>query len=320
MTIVLQESLRGLFYAPYYACADAGRATRGEGVGVRVRRRAGSPGAAPDGLFCRRRPMSAWGGPMRVNQLYETAAPIATSCAIGEAVTRDPFLLVGRERRTRVSRSPTSLGRAGRDGERGADAVALPASTTCGSRGSRSRRPSTAYRRSARWPTTRRRCCAADEADVVQLFQPLAEELRGDQARAIMWYAAATRGPTLLHRRSTPGARVRRRQARRDAAAWCGRSTARRNGCSPHSAGGAGGRRAIDYFPAVPLPAATSRRSARYRDARHLGTATRSCRDQAMSGCARASSPAGSSNTVRHSSRRSTTASPRKPSARTRRH
>ncbi len=93
MTIVLQESLRGLFYAPYYACFALG-AFAGEGVEVEFVS-APSPGAAPDGLFDGTVDVS-WGGPMRVNQLYETRPDCDLVC-IGEAVTRDPFFLVGRE-------------------------------------------------------------------------------------------------------------------------------------------------------------------------------------------------------------------------------
>ena len=95
MTIILQESLRGLFYAPYYACFALG-AFESEGVAVEFVS-APSPGAAPDGLFAGTVDVS-WGGPMRVNQLYETRPDCDLVC-IGEAVTRDPFFLVGREPR-----------------------------------------------------------------------------------------------------------------------------------------------------------------------------------------------------------------------------
>ena len=68
MTIVLQESLRGLFYAPYYAALTLGAYER-ERVEVRFVS-ASSPDAAPNGLFDRTVDVS-WGGPMRVNQLYD---------------------------------------------------------------------------------------------------------------------------------------------------------------------------------------------------------------------------------------------------------
>src|SRR5580658_1965178 len=90
--IVLQESLRGLFYAPYYAALALG-AYEQEGVEVRFVA-ASDFGAAPDALFSGATDV-AWGGPMRVNQLYGERADCDLVC-FGEAVTRDPFLLVGR--------------------------------------------------------------------------------------------------------------------------------------------------------------------------------------------------------------------------------
>jgi len=92
MAIVLQESLRGLFYAPYYAALALG-AYEQEGVAVRFVA-ASDFGAAPDGLFAGTVDV-AWGGPMRVNQFYGQRADCDLVC-FGEAVTRDPFLLVGR--------------------------------------------------------------------------------------------------------------------------------------------------------------------------------------------------------------------------------
>jgi NitT/TauT family transport system substrate-binding protein len=95
MTIILQESLRGLFYAPYYAALALG-AYEKEGVAVRF---AAAPGFgnAPNGLFDGSTD-AAWGGPMRVNQLYQERGDCDLVC-FGEAVTRDPFLLIGREPR-----------------------------------------------------------------------------------------------------------------------------------------------------------------------------------------------------------------------------
>lgn len=204
MTIVLQESLRGLFYAPYYACFALG-AFAGEGVGVEFVS-APSPGAAPDGLFDGTVDVS-WGGPMRVNQLYETRPDCDLVC-IGEAVTRDPFFLVGREpnpdftladlfgrRVATVSEVPTpwlclqdDLRRAGLDPD------ALPRIAD------RSMADNTALLRRG-------------EADVVQLFQPFVEELAAS-GEGHIWYAAATRGPTsytaFYTRRAGPSRQTRR--------------------------------------------------------------------------------------------------------------
>ena len=92
MAVVIQELLRGLFYAPYYAALALG-AYEQEGVEVRFVS-APSPGQAPDGLFDGTVDV-AWGGPMRVNQMYEQRPDCDLVC-FAEAVTRDPFLLIGR--------------------------------------------------------------------------------------------------------------------------------------------------------------------------------------------------------------------------------
>ena len=186
MTIVLQESLRGLFYAPYYAALALG-AYEKEGVEVRFAS-APSPGQVPQALLDGTVDV-AWGGPMRVNQLYAQHADCDLVC-FGEAVTRDPFLLVGRApcpgfamaelmrvRVATVSEVPTpwlclqeDLRRAGLDPD------ALPRV------GDRTMADNVAGLRRG-------------EFDVVQLFQPFSEELiaAGD---GHVWYAAATRGPT----------------------------------------------------------------------------------------------------------------------------
>src|SRR5438105_4178161 len=96
MAIVLQESLRGLFYAPYYAALALGAYDK-EAVEVRFVS-APTPGQAPNALFNSTVDV-AWGGPMRVNQLFDERPDCDLVC-FGEAVTRDPFLLVGRTPRS----------------------------------------------------------------------------------------------------------------------------------------------------------------------------------------------------------------------------
>jgi NitT/TauT family transport system substrate-binding protein len=183
--IVLQESLRGLFYAPYYAALAMG-AYEQEGVEVRFVP-ASDFGAAPDALFSGATDV-AWGGPMRVNQFYEQRADCDLVC-FGEAVTRDPFLLVGRTphpdfaitdlasvRLATVSEVPTpwlclqhDLRLAGIDPTR----IDRVADGTMGENMAALR---------------------AGKVDVVQLFQPLAEELI-EEGPGHLWYAAADRGP-----------------------------------------------------------------------------------------------------------------------------
>ncbi len=184
MAIILQEPLRGLFYAPYYAALALGAWDK-EGVEVRMVS-APSPAEAPNALFYGTVDV-AWGGPMRVNQIYDQRAHCDLVC-FGEAVTRDPFMLVGQVARPNfrlavlmagriatVTEVPTpwlclqeDLRRAGFDPE----AVARVADHSM---------PESVYALRSR------------EVDVVQLCQPFAEELIAS-GHGHLWYAAANRG------------------------------------------------------------------------------------------------------------------------------
>ncbi len=186
MPITLQENLRGILYTPFYAALALG-AYRREGVEVGFVS-AAEPARAVEGLFAGTVDV-VWGGPMRVMQTYDRRTHCDLVC-FAEAVTRDPFFLIGREPRpdftfadlygkrvATVSEVPTpwlclqeDLRRAGLD----PDAL-----------------PRVADRTMAEIVAGLRR----GEFDVVQLFEPFAEELisSGD---GHLWYAAATRGPT----------------------------------------------------------------------------------------------------------------------------
>src|SRR5260370_33644185 len=95
MTIILQEALRGLFYAPYYAMLALGAGER-EGVDIRF---VSSPDPAETPLRVLAGTVDVtWGGPMRVNQMYEERPDCDLVC-FGEAVPRDPFFLVRRDTR-----------------------------------------------------------------------------------------------------------------------------------------------------------------------------------------------------------------------------
>jgi NitT/TauT family transport system substrate-binding protein len=185
MALVVQESLRGLFYAPYYAALALG-AYQKEGLEVQFAS-APTPGRAAEGLFHGTVDVT-WGGPMRVNQLYDQRASCDLVC-FGEAVTRDPFMLVGRQpirsfslallttvRLATVSEVPTpwlclqeDLRRAGLNPE-GLERV----------RDQTMAENVAALRRG--------------DLDVIQVFQPFAEELIATR-EGYLWYAAAARGP-----------------------------------------------------------------------------------------------------------------------------
>jgi NitT/TauT family transport system substrate-binding protein len=185
MTIILQESLRGLFYAPYYAALALG-AYEAEGVEVRF---AAAPGFgnAPNGLFDGSTDV-AWGGPMRVNQLYEERADCDLVC-FGEAVTRDPFMLVGSELRPDFAIADLATMRIATVSE-------VPTPWLCLQHDLRLAGidPAGLDRIADRGMAENMAALRAGAIDVVQLFQPLAEELIEDRS-GHLWYAAATRGP-----------------------------------------------------------------------------------------------------------------------------
>jgi NitT/TauT family transport system substrate-binding protein len=186
MPIVLQESLRGLFYAPFYVALAQG-AYAAAGVEVRFVS-APRPGDAARGLFDGTVDV-CWGGPMRVMETYKLI-PGCDLVSFAEVVTRDPFLLVGREPRpdfqltdllgvrlatvSEVStpwmclqedlrRAGIALGRLDRVGDRGmAENIAA---------------------------------LGAGRVDVVQLFEPFVSALAAESTGHV-WYAAASRGPT----------------------------------------------------------------------------------------------------------------------------
>ena len=185
MAIRLQETLRAVFYAPFYI-ALARRAYALEGVEVRFVS-APTPGAAAQGLFDGSVDV-CWGGPMRVMQTYDLD-PARDLVCFSEVVTRDPFFLVGRvpapgftmqdlvgKRMGIVSEVPTpwlclqhDLRLAGIDPAR----LNVIADRTMAENAA---------------------ALLRGELDVVQLFQPYVEELL--EAGANLWYAQASRGHT----------------------------------------------------------------------------------------------------------------------------
>jgi NitT/TauT family transport system substrate-binding protein len=186
MPIVLQESLRGLLYAPYYAALALG-AYRQEGVEVEF---VSAPTAAqaPSALFAGTVDI-AWGGPMRVMQMYETRADCDLVC-FGEVVTRDPVLLVGRDRRPDFALADLY-------GKQVATVSEVPTPWLCLQEDIRrvGLDPDLLPRISDRSMADNAVSLRRGELDVAQLFEPFAEELiaAGD---GHLWYAAARLGPT----------------------------------------------------------------------------------------------------------------------------
>jgi NitT/TauT family transport system substrate-binding protein len=174
MPITLQENLRGILYAPFYAALTLG-AYRREGVAVEFVS-APEPARAVEGLFAGTVDV-AWGGPMRVMQTYDRRPDCDLVC-FGEAVTRDPFFLIGREPRPGFTFADLYGKRVGTVSE-------VPTPWLC------LQEPRVADRTMTENVAALRR----GEFDVVQIFQPFAEDLisAGD---GHIWSAAATRGPT----------------------------------------------------------------------------------------------------------------------------
>ena len=194
MRIRLLESLRAVFYAPYYAAIGTGAFER-EGIEVELHRPP-HPAEAVTSLFDGRADVT-WGGPMRMMGHLDRpgAVPLV---GFAEAVTRDPFYLVGSRpnpafkmgdlmtaRVATVSEVPTpwlclqdDLRRAGLDPA----AVDRVADQTMGENVEDLKRGA---------------------VDVIQVFEPYTELLL-DSGAGHLWYAAAARGPTSYTTLYTP--------------------------------------------------------------------------------------------------------------------
>ncbi|MBT5496542.1 MAG: ABC transporter substrate-binding protein [Alphaproteobacteria bacterium] len=92
-TITLFENLRAVPYTPFYLAIARGDWTR-EGIDVRVETSPAMSQTA-EALLDGRADVS-WGGPMRV-MTYHDKDPECPLVCFGQVVARDPFILVGRE-------------------------------------------------------------------------------------------------------------------------------------------------------------------------------------------------------------------------------
>jgi len=185
LAIILQEPLRALFYAPYYAALML-RAFEKEGVEVRLVS-APNPGEAPNALFYGTADV-AWGGPMRVNQVYDQRAHCDLVC-FGEAVTRDPFMLVGRTPRPNFRMAVLMAVRIATVSE-------VPTPWLCLQEDLRRSRfdPEALARVADHTMPESVLALRSGEVDAVQVCQPFAEELIASRD-GHLWYAAADRGP-----------------------------------------------------------------------------------------------------------------------------
>ncbi len=186
MAITLQESLRGVFYAPFYV-ALARDAYAAEGVEVRFVS-SPRPGDAArnvmDGVVD-----VCWGGPMRVMQAYQQM-PECDLVSFAEVVTRDPFLLLGREPRRDFDLRDLL-------GVRVATVSEVPTPWMCLQEDLRRAgvAPAELTRIGDRTMADNVAALRRGEVDVVQVFEPFAAALLAEGA-AHLWYAQASRGPT----------------------------------------------------------------------------------------------------------------------------
>ena len=186
MPITLQESLRGVFYAPFYV-ALAREAYAAEGVEVRFAS-AATPGRAAMGVLDGSADV-CWGGPMRVMQAY-AQAPGCDLVHFAEVVTRDPFLLVGRDPRPDFALHDLV-------GLRVATVSEVPTPWMCLQEDLRRAgiAPGRLNRRANGTMADNVAALRRGELDVVQVFEPFVAELEADGAGHV-WYAAANRGLT----------------------------------------------------------------------------------------------------------------------------
>ena len=182
----LFESLRAVFYAPFYLALELDAYGK-RGLEVEFGR-PDSPDDAAISLFDGVADVT-WGGPMRMMQ-YQDRHGEGMVVAFAEAVTRDPFYVVGREPRpdfrfadlmdarvARVSEVPTpwlclqdDIRRAGLD-------------------------PAALERAPDRGMAENAEALREGRVDAIQIFEPFVEELLHEGAGHI-WYAGARRGPT----------------------------------------------------------------------------------------------------------------------------
>jgi len=186
MAIVLQESLRAVFYAPFYV-ALARQAFAGEGVEVRFAP-APPPGRAALNLLDGSVDV-CWGGPMRVMQTYQQV-PACDLVSFAEVVTRDPFLLLGRRPRPHFRLTDLATLRL-------ASVSEVPTPWMCLQHDIRmaGMDPKRLDRVADRTMAENVAALKGGAVDAVQVFEPFASLLVAEGA-GYVWYAQADRGPT----------------------------------------------------------------------------------------------------------------------------
>ena len=185
MTVTLIENFRAAFYAPFYA-AFALDAWRTEGVDVRLQ----MSDAADKTLTALTSGTGqvSWGGPMRL-LLARDQNPASDVVSFCEVVGRDPFYLLAREANAKFRMADLTARKL-------AVVTEVPTPWYCLQydlrlAGVDPARMTLASPASMAQNVTRLR---AGEVDVIQVFEPFAQQVIGEGI-GHLWYAAAGRGP-----------------------------------------------------------------------------------------------------------------------------
>lgn len=248
--ITLQEALRGLFYAPFYAALTRDAFTH-EGVEVRFVS-SPSPGRALEALMDGTADVG-WGGPMRVNEGYQTIPGADFKC-FAEVVTRDPFFLMTRDAHPPFA--PPAL-----HGLRLGTVSEVPTPWLCLQHDLRLAGvdPAAIDRHAGGTMADNAAALLRGDLDVVQLFQPFVEELVEQGCH--IWWAAADRGPCSY---TTFYARAPVLAAKHTELAAMVRAILRTQRWAGDAAPAAIAEAAAPFFPAVP-PARLEAACARYQ-------------------------------------------------------
>jgi NitT/TauT family transport system substrate-binding protein len=186
VTVVIQETLRAVFYAPFYAALALGAYAQ-EGVEVAFKscpRPADGAVGIIDGSVD-----VTWGGPLRVIKTRDEMPDCDIVCFC-EVVTRDPFFLVGHTPRSDFT-IPDLVNATL------ASVSEVPTPWICLQEDIRRSglNPESIRRVTGQSMTENVAMLRRGKIDVIQIFEPFVDELLADGAGHI-WYAAADRGET----------------------------------------------------------------------------------------------------------------------------
>jgi NitT/TauT family transport system substrate-binding protein len=180
--ITLIENFRAVFYTPFYTALTL-RAFADEGIDVELRT---SPDPAKT-LQQLGADTVSWGGPMRLLFNHDRD-PASQNVAFCEAIGRDPFFLVGAT--PNAGYRPSDL-----HGKRIAVVSEVPTPWICLQQDLRLAGidPKSLHLAPPRTMAQNADRLRRGELDVIQVFQPFAQQLM-DEGCGHRWYAAATRG------------------------------------------------------------------------------------------------------------------------------